>query len=109
MKRAISLALVFVLCLSLCACGDPGTKLEKQVIKDINEYFSSAEQIDVTFGNTKVDGEYYYISGRITMQMYLLYDNRYASGKATFEGKYRLNGGTFTRVSLNFDEDWDWD
>ena len=29
MKRAISLALVFVLCLSLCACGDPTAKLEK--------------------------------------------------------------------------------
>lgn len=107
MKRAISLALVFVLCLSLCACGDPVTKLEKQVIKDINDELpSSVEQIDVTVGNTKVDGEYYYISGRITMQMYLLYDNRYISGKATFEGKYRLNGNNFTKVSLNIDDDW---
>lgn len=106
MKKILAMVLVLALCLSLCACGDPVTKLEKQVIKDINEHFSSAEQIDVTVGNTKVDGEYYYISGRITMQMYLLYDHRYSSGTAKFEGKYRLSGGTFTKVYLNFDEKW---
>ena len=53
-----------------------------------------------------MDGEYYYISGRITMQMYLLHDHRYSSGTAKFEGKYRLSGGTFTKVYLNFDEKW---
>ena len=112
MKRAISLALVFVLCLSLCACGnsDPKAKLEKQVTQDItaeiDREYMYVEDVQVTFRNTEVDGEDYKVSGKITVEMFSASTRNYFTAKTTFEGKYRLNGNNFTRVSLRIDDDW---
>lgn len=112
MKKAISLALVLVLCLSLCACGDsdPTAKLEKQVTQDItNEIdreYMYVEDVVVTFRNTKVDGDYYNVSGRIAMTFFSTSTRRSYTVETTFEGRYRLDGKDFTRVSLRIDDDW---
>ena len=112
MKKAISLALVFVLCLSLCACGnsDPTAKLQKQVTQDINNeldrVYSMVEEVEVTFRNTEVDGDYYNVSGRIAMKFFSISTRRSYTVKTTFEGRYRMDGKDFTRVSLRIDDDW---
>ena len=109
MKRVISLALVFVLCLSLCACGDPASKLEKQVKEDLfnqldRDYF--VREIEVTVRKTNADGEYHYISGEVEMKAWDAIDYKYVILETDFEGKYRLNGGSFVKVSLYIDDDW---
>lgn len=111
MKRAISLVLVFVLCLSLCACGnsDPTAKLEKQVKEDLfneldREYF--VEEIAVTIRKTSEDGEYYYISGKVEMEAWNAIDYKFVTLKTDFDGKYLLRDKTFVKVSLNIDDDW---
>lgn len=111
MKRAISLVLVFVLCLSLCACGnsDPTVKLEKLVKEDLfneldKDYF--VEEIEVTVRKTKVEGEYYYISGKVEMEAWNAIDYKFVTLKTDFDGKYLLRGNEFSKVSLNIDDDW---
>lgn len=109
MKRAISLALVFVLCLSLGACGDPAAKLEKLVKEDLfneldKDYF--VEEIEVSVRKTKVEGEYYYISGKVEMEAWNAIDYKFVTLKTDFDGKYLLRGNEFSKVSLNIDDDW---
>lgn len=111
MKRAISLALAFVLCLSLCACGssDPMAKLEKQVNEDLFNELDRVyvvEEIEVTVRKTSVDGEYYYISGKVEMEAWNAIDYKFVTLKTDFDGKYRLDGDTLVKVSLNIDDDW---
>ena len=109
MKKILAMVLALVMCLTLCACGNPASKLEKKVKEDLynkldRDYF--VEKVEVTVRKTSNDEEYYYISGKVQMEAWNAIDYKFVTLKTDFEGKYRLDGKSFVQVSLRIDDDW---
>ncbi|MBQ1344006.1 MAG: hypothetical protein IIY40_07565 [Firmicutes bacterium] len=108
MKRLIALLLALVMVLGLCACGGSSSKFNPQEELKTKIYFDARIACTLNYADVKgvstsitdidVNGDIYTAKGKVTVVDN--YGDKYV-GKIT--GVYRLNGETFSQVSLDIE------